>query len=426
MLNPEDHKEFLNGKHVAIGITGGIAAYKTPLLIRLLRRAGAEVRVIATESALKFTTRWTLETLSENPLETEMFPEDSQSETHHISTAAWADLFLIVPATANVIGKIASGISDDVLTTTLCAYTGPVALAPAMNTNMYENPITKKNIGVLRAVGYRIIDPDSGEMACHTYGVGRMAEPERVFEEALEILRAPETNRKDSIARTTEAGPLAGKKVLITAGPCREPIDTVRFISNRSSGKMGYALAEQALALGAEVTLISGPTALNELAGVKTIRIETTQELLEKVLENIPASNILIMAAAPADFTALEYNEQKLKKGDSPKSLNLKPTPDILKEVSKVDHSAFVIGFALESENLIDNARGKLHDKKLDMIVANPAAESDAGPDSPTNRAVLIEKSGETTEIPRMEKTRLAQIILEKTIALCGLGAQTT
>ena len=404
------------GKRVAIGISGGIAAYKTPLLIRLLKKAGAEVRVVATPNALQFTTRWTLETLSENPLEVDIFPEDTPGSTHHIAIAQWPDVFVVAPATANLIGKIASGISDDVLTATLCAYSGSVMLAPAMNSNMYLNPITRRNLTTLREVGYRIIEPDEGEMACHTVGIGRMAEPERMFAEIESFFSEPISTLMPTAKKNAPLtnSTLAGKHIVVSAGPCREPIDPVRFISNRSSGKMGYALAREARDMGARVILISGPVDLAPPDGVELVSVETTVQMCDAILSAIGNADLLIMAAAPADYSPVLVAERKIKKSTESVMLALAPTIDILKEVArKKPRSLFVVGFALETEDLISNAEAKLRDKKLDMIVVNDATEIGSGPGADTNRVTALSRDGSRLDFPRMPKIELAQALLD-------------
>ncbi len=410
----------LSGVRIALGISGGIAAYKTPLIIRLLKTGGAEVRVLATANALQFTTRATLETLSENPLEAELFPVEKTLGTQHIDTAKWADIFLLAPTTANLIGKIASGISDDVLTTTLCAFNGPVMLAPSMNTNMYENPVTKKNLSFLRSIGIVVIEPDVGEMACHTFGVGRMAEPERIVSELREFFGAKK-NKKTGAA-------LRGQRVIVTAGPCREPLDPVRYISNYSSGKMGYALARAAQENGADVTLISGPTSLTPPDNVAFVAVETTEQMQVATLRAIKGADILLMAAAPVDYAPAKIAKSKIKKSSTDLDLSLRATPDILRSVAKEKSSSLtVVGFALETDSLLENAQTKLRDKKLDMIVANPAGVSDAGPNSDTNRATLVFRDGKIEETPLMNKTALAELIIKRVVNLkAALAANTT
>lgn len=414
MNDSETTANALAGAKIALGITGGIAAYKAPLLIRLLKKAGADVRVLATRNALQFTTRWTLETLAENPLESDLFPEERGGGTHHIDTASWADLFVIAPATANLLGKVASGISDDVLTATLCAYSGPVMIAPAMNTNMFLNPVTKRNLEFLRSIGYQVIDPDEGEMACHTVGIGRMAEPERIFAEIQQALSS--SSPKPAKSPFPQAGGelgLVGKRLLITAGPCREPIDPVRYISNRSSGKMGFALAQAACAAGADVTLISGPTALTPPTNVAFVAVETTEEMRAAVLERLAGSDALLMAAAPADFTPDQRARQKIKKKSESLAMNLAPTPDILKEVAAQKTAGqIIVGFALETENLQANAAEKLRAKDLDLIIANPATEPGVGFDSDKNRAIALSRDGETVEFPTQSKSALSNEII--------------
>ncbi len=414
----------LQGVRIALGISGGIAAYKAPLIIRLLVKAGAEVRVLATANALQFTTRATLETLSENPLESALFSSDKPIGTQHIDTALWADVFLLAPTTANLIGKIASGISDDVLTSTLCAFSGPVMLAPSMNTNMYENPVTKKNLKFLRSIGFTIIEPDIGEMACHTHGVGRMAEPERIVAEVCDFFASRKLGESKVAKNLAGSGSFAGQKVVVTAGPCREPIDPVRYISNYSSGKMGYALAVAAREMGADVTLISGPTNLAPPDDVAFVAVETTSQMQSATLAAVREADLLLMAAAPVDFAPTTMSTSKIKKTSSELEMKLSASPDILLSVAKAKSSRLVVvGFALETDDMLENATGKLRAKDLDMIVANPAGVSDAGPNSDTNRATLIMCDGDVEETQLLSKRELARLILGRVQRLQDLRA---
>lgn len=392
----------LKNRKIIVGITGGIAAYKTPNLIRLLKKDEAEVRSIMTSSATKFITPLTIETVSQNPVSVEMFPEDRFAGTHHIDMADWPDLFVIAPATANFIAKVASGICDDLLSTVICATRKPILIAPAMNTNMYLNPITQKNIKFLKELGYQFIDPNEGELACNVVGWGRMAEPEEIYSYILKQFQ-----KKKS---------LSNKKVLVTAGPCREAIDPVRYISNRSSGKMGYALASAAKDAGAEVTLVTGPSSLSDPWGINVIRVESTDEMYHAVKERFPQSDILIMAAAPADFTPEKVASRKIKKSDS-LLLRLRPTVDILSSLRRQRKNQKIIGFALETDRGPENALAKLKAKALDMIVLN-MMEKQTPFDSDLNRATIIYKNGKTEKTALMLKTKLAEILIEKIATL--------
>ena len=391
----------IKGKQIVVGISGGIAAYKTASLIRLLKKTGADVRAIMTRNATKFITELTIETLCQHPVAVEMFPEGRYVATHHIDLAEWPDLFVVAPATANFIGKIANGVSDDMLTTVICAAQSPVMIAPSMNSQMYLNKITQGNIEKLHSAGYIFIDPNIGEMACETYGPGRLAEPE-------EILQFIEKHfQKKKL--------LKNKKVLITAGPCREPIDPVRYISNRSSGKMGYALAAAAFDAGAEVTLVSGPVDIKPDAPVKVIPVETTEQMYKAVSKEFRKTQILIMAAAPADFKVKEAEPQKIKKaGRKSLKLELNSTIDILKSVAKSrKKSQKIVGFALETEKGVENAKAKLKNKGLDLIVLN-SLEDVAPFESDDNKVTLIEKNGKIESLEAMPKTDLARILIER------------
>ncbi|MFH2037634.1 MAG: bifunctional phosphopantothenoylcysteine decarboxylase/phosphopantothenate--cysteine ligase CoaBC [Candidatus Zixiibacteriota bacterium] len=401
----------LNGYKIAVGITGGIAAYKIPSLIRLLKKGGAEVHPIMTESATRFITELTIETVSQIPVAREMFPDDRYAGTHHITAADWPDLFIIAPATANFIGKIASGICDDLLTTVICATNKPVIISPAMNSNMYLNPITQKNIQFLKSVGYIFIDPESGELACETSGPGRMPEPEDLYKFIEKYLKSHKDSGKPNQSKKKA---LKDKKVVVTAGPCREPIDPVRFISNRSSGKMGYALAESALRAGAEVTLISGPSNLIATDHIIRIDVETTEEMFRAVEKYFKGADILIMAAAPADFKIKNVSDSKIKKKKIVSSLELSPTIDILKSLKEFKKkNQIMVGFALETENGLKNASAKLKEKGLDLIILNSMEDTQPF-DNDTNKISILDKTGEVESIAMMDKSDLADIIIDK------------
>lgn len=383
---------------VVLGVTGGIACYKAVELVRLLVKNGFKVRVIMTRGAMEFVTPLTFQTLSGNPVATETFSLTQESEIGHINLADSADLFVIAPATANVIGKLASGIADDLLTTVLMATQAPVLLAPAMNIHMYENVIVQENLRKLRRVGYHIMDPAEGYLACGYEGKGRLPDPEKISDEIERLLR-----KKD----------LAGENFLITAGPSREPLDPVRYISNRSSGKMGYALARAALRRGATVALVSGPTALEPPSGARLIEVNTAAEMREAVLKEYPHSSAVIMAAAVADYHAVAPSGQKIKRGVGDLELRLIPNPDILKELGQNKDGKWLVGFAAETENLAANAQKKLHEKNLDIVIANNVAEEGSGFDGDTNVGTIIDRTGAVRSLPLMSKDDLADCIYD-------------
>jgi phosphopantothenoylcysteine decarboxylase/phosphopantothenate--cysteine ligase len=392
---------------VVLGVTGGIACYKAVELVRLLVKNGFKVRVIMTRGAMEFVTPLTFQTLSGNPVATETFSLTQESEIGHINLADSADLFVIAPATANVIGKLASGIADDLLTTVLMATQAPVLLAPAMNIHMYENVIVQENLRKLRRVGYRIMDPAEGYLACGYEGKGRLPDPEKISDEIERLLR-----KKD----------LAGENFLITAGPSREPLDPVRYISNRSSGKMGYALARAALRRGATVALVSGPTALEPPSGARLIEVNTAAEMREAVLKEYPHSSAVIMAAAVADYHAVAPSGQKIKRGVGDLELRLIPNPDILKELGQNKDGKWLVGFAAETENLTANAQKKLHEKNLDIVIANNVAEEGSGFDGDTNVGTIIDRTGAVRSLPLMSKDDLADCIYDHYLALKNLS----
>ncbi|MEA1979378.1 MAG: bifunctional phosphopantothenoylcysteine decarboxylase/phosphopantothenate--cysteine ligase CoaBC, partial [candidate division Zixibacteria bacterium] len=376
-----------------------------------LIKEGAEVRCIMTESATKFITPLTLETVSENQVAVKMFPEQQYIATRHIDLAEWADLFVVVPATANFLGKIASGISDDLLTTIICATNRPVMIAPAMNPQMWLNPITQKNYKFLKENRYLFVDPAEGKMACHHWGVGRVAEPEDIFKEIKKFFSSAKIKKKTKKLTSS-------KKILITAGPTREPIDPVRFISNHSSGKMGYALVEAAVEAGYEVTLISGPVNVTPPNSVNLISIETTKELNEQVLEQIKKHDCLIMAAAPADFRPEVFENKKIKRKNSLLKISLKPTDDILKAVSKIKKkNQIIVGFALETNNHLKNGHKKLIEKELDMIVVNKLSTS-TGFNTDTNQATILFKDNKSIQTDLLSKENLAILILKEIAGL--------
>ena len=388
---------------LVLGVTGGIACYKAVELVRLLVKDGFVVQVIMTRGAMEFVTPLTFQTLSGMPVATETFNLTQESEIGHINLADSADLFVIAPATANVIGKIAAGIADDLLTTVLMATRAPVLIAPAMNIHMYENPILQENIRKLRRLGYHLIEPAEGYLACGYEGKGRLPEPEKILEEIRRLLK-----KKD----------LVGEKLLITAGPNREPLDPVRYLSNRSSGKMGYALARAAIRRGAEVALISGPTELEPPAGARLTSVTTAAEMRHAVLEEFSGCTAVIMAAAVSDYRPVDFAPKKIKRGKGPIELRLEPNPDILKEISARKNGKMLVGFAAETGELVANAAKKLKDKNLDMIIANNVSEAGAGFDVDTNVATILDRAGTVRSLPLMSKDELAEQILDHLLVL--------
>lgn len=393
----------LSGKCVVLGVSGGIAAYKAADIVSRLKKLGARVRVVLTEHACRFFTPITFETLSGEPAYVDQF--DRSFEIEHISLAKSADLFLIAPATANVIGKIACGIADDLLTTVFLATTCPVLVAPAMNNAMWRADAVRQNVEVLKARGVHFVGPGVGHLACGDENVeGRMSEPEDIVRAVLELL----TRQRD----------LEGRRIVVTAGPTREMIDPVRFLSNRSTGKMGYALAEAAKRRGATVTLVSGPTALTPPIGVELVEITSTQDLYEAMMLRAQTADAIIQAAAPADFTPASYSHDKIKKDGQGMALELAPTPDVALALGKRKRAGQVlVGFAAETGDRIENARGKLAKKNCDLIVFNDVTEPGAGFAVDTNRVTLVEAERET-HIPLMDKLYVAGRILDRVAAL--------
>lgn len=388
----------LQGKQVVLGVSGGIAAYKAVELLRLLTKAGATVHVIMTNSAQEFVTPLTFQTLSSNPVHTELFNLISEREIGHISLADRADLFVIAPATANIVGKIAGGIADDMLSTTVMATKAPVVIAPAMNVNMYTNPIYRENQEKLCRLGYRFVAPERGALACGWEGEGKLAAPETILEACLAALTPQD---------------LAGRTIMITAGATREEIDPVRFISNHSSGRMGYALAGSAARRGARVILVSGPTCLAVPSGVEAVRVESARDMRDAVLSRARDCSAIIKAAAVADYRPAERSTVKIKKGAPEKSIQLVKNPDILAELGALETRPFLVGFAAETGSLREFAARKLKEKNADMIVANDVSQPDAGFNVETNRALLLFRDGSEVDCQLMPKEALAGIILD-------------
>jgi phosphopantothenoylcysteine decarboxylase/phosphopantothenate--cysteine ligase len=394
----------LKDKKIILGITGGIAAYKACDITRRLKKLGAEVVVVMTENAKKFITPLTLETLSENEVVTEMFPKRRFVGVRHVDLAGWADLILIAPATANVVGKIRSGIADDILTTIVISSKAPVLIAPAMNVNMYENPIFQENLSYLEKLGYRFVEPEVGELASGIVAKGRLAEPKTIVAEAVKLL----TRKRD----------LEGKSIVVTASRTEEPLDPVRYLSNRSSGKMGYAIAQEACLRGAKVTLISGPSSLPCPSGVNFIQVKTAKEMLSAVRSAFGKTDALIMAAAVSDFSPSAISKEKIKKGEEEILLKLAPTVDILKEMGKKKKSKILVGFSLETQDDIKNAKKKIAGKNLDLIVVNNPNVPGAGFEVDTNQVTLIDKRGTTEKLPLLSKEEVAAKILDRVKSL--------
>jgi phosphopantothenoylcysteine decarboxylase/phosphopantothenate--cysteine ligase len=387
----------LKNKKIVLGITGGIAAYKAAELVRALIKNGALVKVIMTKSALEFISPVTMQTLSQNQVYTDMFVTADKYEIAHISLAEFADAFVIAPATANIIGKIASGIGDDLLSTTVMAQDKPMLICPAMNDKMLANPIVQENIRKLKKTGYAVMESAEGELACKTSGKGRLPDVEKIVEE-IETLFAG----KD----------FSGVKMLITAGPTEEPLDPVRFITNLSSGKMGYSLAVAAKRRGADVTLISGPTSLPLPPVEKIIKVRTAREMHKAVLDNYKKAGVIIKAAAVADYRPKVLSFEKIKKGKNSLSLELEKNPDIIAEVGKNKGKRILVGFAMETQNLLANATEKLKKKNMDLIVANNLREEGAGFRTDTNIITIIDRRGKAEKLERMTKLEAADEIL--------------
>jgi phosphopantothenoylcysteine decarboxylase/phosphopantothenate--cysteine ligase len=391
----------LKNKTIVLGVTGGIAVYKAADLASKLIQAEAIVKVIMTSNACQFVTPLTFEAITTNPVITDMFQTNSEHRINHVALAEVADAIIIAPATANFIAKIAAGIADDMLTTTILATRAPVIIAPAMHTGMWENAITQDNIAKLRQRGFYIIEPGIGRLASGGYGVGRLPDTDTLMGNLQKVLGVK--------------GDLAGQRIIVTAGGTQEPLDPVRVITNRSSGKMGYALAEAARDRGAAVTLITAPTALAQPVGVDIIKVETALQMQIAVNQAVRKADVLIMAAAVADYHLALVSEHKIKKESGNLTLDLVRTPDILSEIKG---NFTKVGFAAESQDLLTNARQKLSKKNLDLIVANNIIESGSGFGADDNKVVLIDRTGKTEDIPVMSKRAVADLILDRVVML--------
>ncbi|MFH1453282.1 MAG: bifunctional phosphopantothenoylcysteine decarboxylase/phosphopantothenate--cysteine ligase CoaBC [Armatimonadota bacterium] len=396
----------LKGKKILLGVTGGIAAYKSAYLVSSLIKQGNEVKVVMTDSAQKFVAPLTFSTLSRGKVYTDMFRKENEYDIEHINLGKWADFILIAPATYNTIGKISSGIADDLLSSIVAAYTGKIFLCPAMNDGMYNNPVLKENIEKLEKLGYVFMGPETGRLACGDDAEGRMTEPEDIISFLDKLYSGRMTELK-----------LKGKKILITAGPTREAIDPVRFISNYSSGKMGYALAEASEEAGAQVTLISGPTSLKTPKNTRLINVESADQMLKSVNKYFPGTDIFISCAAVCDYKPEKKQSQKIKKNRDCITLDLTKNTDILKEASKKKNGALIAGFAAESENIIKNAKQKLKEKNLDIIIANDISRKNSGFESDFNKITVITKNGKVKKFNKMLKKDCAKIIMEEIYA---------
>ncbi|MFQ6059031.1 MAG: bifunctional phosphopantothenoylcysteine decarboxylase/phosphopantothenate--cysteine ligase CoaBC [Anaerolineae bacterium] len=408
----------LRDKHIVLGVTGSIAAYKAVGLASRLVQAGATVDVIMTEAATELVQPLSFQAITHRPVVTEMFTPSTRSghrllakmEIGHVTLAQRADLMVIAPATANTIAKLAAGLADNMLTATALATRAPIIIAPAMESAMYESPVTQENLARLRQRGVTIVEPGYGRLASGAVGVGRLAEMEDILGTIRLVLG--------------QGGDLAGRRVVVTAGGTREPIDPLRFVGNRSSGRMGYALAEAARDRGAKVTLVAGPTALITPPGVQFVPVDTAQEMRDAVLAALPGADVLIMAAAVADYRPAEIRERKIKKGEGGLTLKLVRNPDILAQVARWRESEpggsrlVVVGFAAETEDLVENARAKLEAKGLDLIVANPVPVSFGAPES---QATLIDHQGEVTELPLLPKEEIAERVLDRVVGFLRL-----
>ncbi|HEX5873738.1 MAG TPA: bifunctional phosphopantothenoylcysteine decarboxylase/phosphopantothenate--cysteine ligase CoaBC [Pyrinomonadaceae bacterium] len=404
-----DPQATVSGMKVALGVSGGIAAYKAVEVLRGLQRAGCVVRVAMTRRACEFIQPLTFRALSGSHVIVDDYAPDNPDPIAHITFSQTADLLIVAPATANIIAKFANGVADDFLTSTYLACSAPVLVAPAMNTTMWEHPATQRNLDRLRADGVHIMEPDAGEMACGTIGPGRLSEPERIVAAALEILSKSKLDQKKD---------LSGERFLITVGATREEIDPVRFISNRSSGRMGFALAEAALRRGGEVTVVTGATTANPPPGARIVQALSAEEMSEAVARERLNATVFIGAAAIADYRPAQRAEQKIKKTTDSITLTLERTPDVLSQVAAArTNGMLVVGFAAETENIIDNARAKLHNKNLDAIIANDVARADAGFDSADNAITILTKD-EAIELPLMSKIEAADRILDVIVRL--------
>lgn len=391
----------LNGKKILLCVTGGIAVYKAAALTSKLTQAGADVRVILSESAAKFVAPLTFQALSRNDVYTDTFDEKDSTKIAHIDLADWADLIIVAPATANIIGKLANGIADNMISTTLLAATSPVWIAPAMNVHMYQHPAVVRNMEVLSQFGYHYIEPGEGYLACGYVGKGRLEEPETIVSKVVQYFNE-------------QSGELNGKTILITAGPTREKIDPVRYITNFSSGKMGYAIAEEAVKAGAKVILVSGPVTLTPPSGADVVKVESAEDMYQAVISRFGEADVVVKTAAVADYRPKTYSDHKIKKQSDGQVIELERTKDILLQLGKIKDNQLLIGFAAETNNVDEYARKKLENKNADMIVANNIGEEGAGFDIDTNIVTFYKKNGEITKWPLLSKKEVAQKIIDE------------
>ncbi|MBT2637191.1 bifunctional phosphopantothenoylcysteine decarboxylase/phosphopantothenate--cysteine ligase CoaBC [Bacillus sp. ISL-39] len=393
----------LNGKKILLCVTGGIAVYKGAALTSKLTQAGAEVKVILSDSAAKFVTPLTFQALSRSEVYTYTFDEKNPENIAHIHLADWADLIIIAPATANIIGKLANGIADNMISTTLLAATAPVWVAPAMNVHMYQHPAVMKNMEILRSFGYEFIEPGEGYLACGYTGKGRLEEPETIVDLAGQFF-------------ANKGGDLSGQTVLVTAGPTREKIDPVRFLTNHSTGKMGYAIAGEAVKMGARVILVSGPVNLEPPTGTELIKVESAEDMYQAALAHFDKADVMIGTAAVADYRPKYIYEEKMKKKEGDQALELERTKDILFELGQRKTSQVIVGFAAETNDVENHAKGKLARKNADMIVANNVKQEGAGFGADTNIVTIYKKDGTSVELPLMSKSDVARKILAEVI----------
>ncbi len=390
----------LTGRRLLLGVTGGIAAYKACELVRRLRERGAEVQVVMTENATRFVGPPSFRALSGRRVITDMWQEPETTEISHVALSDWTELMVIAPATADFVGKMAAGLADDMLSTTIVAAASPVLLAPAMNARMWANPIVQRNVETLRSRGYLFVGPEEGRLASGAEGTGRLAEVAKIIAAVESALAIP--------------GPLAGRKVIVTAGPTREPIDAVRFISNPSSGKMGYAFATEAARLGAEVVLVAGPTALPDPPGVRTVHVTTAAQMHEAVMAEFTDADVVVGAAAPADYAPAEPAPHKVPKQQVPQEVRLVPTPDILADLGRRKKGQILVGMAAETDDVITRAREKLQHKNLDLILANDVSQPGAGFEADTNQITIIPAHGDPVALPLMPKSQAAARVWEE------------
>jgi phosphopantothenoylcysteine decarboxylase/phosphopantothenate--cysteine ligase len=408
----------LKGKTAVVGVCGGIAAYKAVEVVSRLKKLGLDVNVIMTKNATEFVNSLTFRSISANPVTIGMFDNPLTWDIGHISLAKKADFIVVVPATANIIGKVAGGIADDMLSTTIMATHAPVIFVPAMNHNMYENPIVQSNIEKLKNLGYVFMEPDSGLMACGTTGRGRLPEPSDIVEYIVDFFESKNINSYKDADFSDEKKDLKDLNILVTAGPTREAIDPVRYITNHSSGKMGYAIAQCSLKRGAKVKLISGPVNIPVPFGAEVENVTSAQQMHQKVMESYKDYDILIMVAAVADYRCEEVSQNKIKKSQEEMTIKLVKNPDIAKELGKVKGNRILVGFSAETDDMEENALKKLESKNMDMIVANDVTQEGAGFSTDTNIVKIIRGKEYIKSLPLMDKIKVADNILDEILLI--------